>query len=392
MMRAIGMSLRLHFRWLLGAFRRESLLLTGLSFRRLLVLLVFIPCFLCLQLLHWVCLLLDNLFFPGFRKAQIREPLFVTGIPRSGTTFVHRVLAADTGQFTTMKTWEVILAPSILQKRLLHGLSAVDRLFGSPLRRFTEWLTRKLAGDFDDIHPVGLWSAEEDYLALLPAAGCFIMVLAFPGSPSLWQLGRFQEMPAPKRRVLLDFYKGILQRHLYAEGKGRRLLSKNAAFGSWIPDLRRTFPDARYLVCVREPRSALRSLVSSLRGGMRLFASERAAEFYARELQTVLAHAYRIIQEEKRSFLEDHLAVIDQTALRQDAAAILHQRLRQITVTLTPALVRSIVDESSATPEKSPHHHEALPASAGPREFEEMMLAVYEDILRSPHLARPNKH
>ena len=389
MIRALGMSVRLHFRWLLGAFYRESWRLTGLGPRRLVILLLFIPVFLMLQALHWLCLGLDNLLFPGFRKQQVRSPLFVTGIPRSGTTFVHRVLAADHEQFTTMRTWEVILAPSILQKKLLRGLAAIDRLAGSPLRRLAEYLTRRMTGDFNDIHSVGLWSAEEDYLALLPVAGCFIMVLAFPGSPSLWQLGRFQEMPASRREILLQFYKGILQRHLHATGNGRRLLSKNAAFGSWIPDLRRTFPDARYLVCVREPRPALRSLISSLRPGMRLFGSEAAADFFAREFQTVLAHAFRIIGEEKRSFLQDHLAILDQKELRDDTVNILQQRLRQVAVTLTPVLVQSILREAAATPKSSPHQHEPLPISAGPREFETMMQAVYEDILNDPFLQRP---
>ena len=44
-------------------------------------------------------LLMDNIFF-NYQKIKINKPLFIIGFPRSGTTFLHKMLLKDT-QFTT---------------------------------------------------------------------------------------------------------------------------------------------------------------------------------------------------------------------------------------------------------------------------------------------------
>jgi hypothetical protein len=67
--------------------------------------------------------------FPAFRRQQIRQPVFVLGVPRSGTTFLHRALAADAA-FTTTRTWELLFAPSLCQRYLIRGLIAVDSSWG----------------------------------------------------------------------------------------------------------------------------------------------------------------------------------------------------------------------------------------------------------------------
>src|SRR5262249_13076930 len=37
----------------------------------------------------------DRQFYPGISRQEIREPLFIVGLPRSGTSVLHRLLAAD---------------------------------------------------------------------------------------------------------------------------------------------------------------------------------------------------------------------------------------------------------------------------------------------------------
>ena len=39
-----------------------------------------------------MCLALDVLLFPGIKHIRIESPVFIAGCPRSGTTFLHRVL------------------------------------------------------------------------------------------------------------------------------------------------------------------------------------------------------------------------------------------------------------------------------------------------------------
>lgn len=254
--------------WVLS-FHPRRRRLAPLTPRRLLLLLLF-PAFLALQLLHWACLALDLLLFPAFRRQRIERPVFVLGVPRSGTTFLHRQLAADPA-FTTTSTWELFFAPSLCQRYLLRALAALDRRLGAFGARALGALVRRGGGRLDAVHAVGLDEAEEDYLALLPAAGCFFAALAFPGAAAFADLGDLERLPPGRRARLLDHYHRLLQRHVYAHG-GRQLLSKNAAFASWAGALVRRFPDALVILCIREPLGALSSQLSSLQEARRLFA------------------------------------------------------------------------------------------------------------------------
>ena len=92
-----------------------------LGFRRLGLVLLF-PVFLALQLVHWVAFLVDELCFPGYRRVSIKEPVFIIGIPRSGTTYLHRELSANP-RFTTVSTWEALLAPAVCERKLLGGIA-----------------------------------------------------------------------------------------------------------------------------------------------------------------------------------------------------------------------------------------------------------------------------
>ena len=145
--------------------------LKGVSPRRWLVMALFWPLFVLLQAINGAGLLLDYLLFPDFRRVRVREPLFVVGVPRSGTTFLHRLLAGDCERFTTTALWELIFAPSITQRFFWRGVGRLDALVGAPLSRVFFRLERWVLGGLDDVHQTGLRDPEEDYLALLPVLG-----------------------------------------------------------------------------------------------------------------------------------------------------------------------------------------------------------------------------
>lgn len=302
--------------WWLQAFLRPRDPRAPLSPRRALILLVALVPMLLVQLVHVVCLLIDEVLFPGYRRVPPDRAIIITGIPRSGTTALHRALASDTARYTTPTTWEVLLAPSILQRRLVRAGARLDRALGGHARRGLTALTRRLAGDLAAVHEVALDSPEEDYLALLPAGGCFLLLLAFPGARGLQALGAFDgDMPAARRQRLLAFYRRLLQRHLYADGGQRILLSKNAAFGSWLRGLHATLPGARFIVCIREPVTALSSQISSVRGARMLGTHVDGTAFQTLflDLQAgTLAHLHATLAE----WPHERAAIVDMAELR----------------------------------------------------------------------------
>jgi len=359
--RAFLLSLRLHGRWWLEAFGREGRRAAPLGTRRLVVLLIGFPAFMLLQMLHWLAFLLDEVLFHGYRRVEVKAPLFVTGVPRSGTTFVHRALARDESQFTTFHTWEALFAPAIVERKLIAALAALDRHLGAPLSRLVGTLNRRVTGGLAHIHEVGLQAAEEDYLTLLPAGGCFITVLAFPNSTSVWTLGRLPEMQEAERRVLLDFYHAMLQKHLYAASPGRRLLSKNAAFGSWISELEARYPDGRFLVCLREPTAALSSQLSAIEGGLSLFGTTAAREAFTEGFRRNLAYVYRTLPALRDRLGADRLAVIDQGQLRRATAQTIERALDQLDLSVDEALrAESAESERQDAGGERRHRHAAL--------------------------------
>ncbi len=237
-----------------------------------------------LFLSHGVGFALDELLFRGYRRIAVRAPVFIVGVPRSGTTYLQRRLAEDPA-FTTLTLWECLLAPSITERYLW-------RFMGRCLAPLGRWAGRWRWSAMDRVHRLAWQEPEEDFLLMLYRGGCFLPALLCPGAERYWRLAFFdQAVPASERRALLDFYRRCLQRHLYFHGRDKRLLSKNPSFTPWMHDLRATFPEARFLACVRRPDEAVPSQLSALRPVLRLWGAADVNTELNERLITVL-HAY----------------------------------------------------------------------------------------------------
>ena len=70
-----------------------------------------------LLIINRIFLFLDYILVPEFEKAKVKEPVFIMGVNRSGTTFFHKLLAKS-NQFSTSKTWDLII-PSLSLRKFL---------------------------------------------------------------------------------------------------------------------------------------------------------------------------------------------------------------------------------------------------------------------------------
>jgi len=294
------------------------------SARRMLVMAGFIPLFTLALGIHWVGLLLDEVLYRGYRRVEIREPLFVLGVPRSGTTHLHRLIAEDT-QLTTFSTWECLFAPSVTARRFWHGVGRLDRQVGRPLGRLLDWIERQAFKGLDAVHPMRLSDPEEDYFALMPVLASFILILPFPHSELLWRVGAFdRDMPEGKQQRLMDFYYRCLQKHLYVAGPNKRLLSKNAAFAPLAGSLAVRFPDARFLVCVREPQATLPSQLSSLEPGIAFFDVLSVSPDFRTRLTVQLGVDYKNLDQALAVVPEGRCVWVTMRTLQSD---LMHQML-----------------------------------------------------------------
>jgi hypothetical protein len=238
--------------------------------RRAFIFVVFVLVFPLLELKIWLGYALDSLFHRDWRREKVVAPVFVVGNFRSGTTFLHRLLAKDTERFSTMEMWEILLSPSIVQRRFVRLLARIDRAVGGPLYR-------SLVGVEDDwkqrnvMHEISFRQPEEDEYVWIH---CF-SALTLGMSAGLLDLARpflrfDHEIPARRRRQLFEYYRDCLQRFLHDRrlrdgGPPGTYLAKNPALTPKLRSVLEQFPDARVVVLVRNPLETIPSFISLMR-------------------------------------------------------------------------------------------------------------------------------
>ena len=346
-----------------------------LGLQRILFLCFIFPPFFLLQILHQIGLILDTIFFPNF-KNQAREPsLFIIGIPRSGTTFIHRQLSKRLN-CTTFSTWEALFAPSILEKYIIGILAQIDQLFGKIFSRSLNFFIKVLGGNFHKIHSVLLEEPEEDYLTLLPVASCFILLFAFPNSKELKNLISIDSFTQKEQHALLNYYQSIILRHRYFHKSSELFLSKNAAFSTWLPQLKKTFPKAKFILSIREPQTAISSQLSALKSARNTFGTDpRGTETQAIILAAFKA-AYKSIYDFSRRSQAGSFALINQAQLRETPDEILNKALNSIGIEVS----KKPLSVSKAS-KSSSHKHQTFTLEKS--QIDPSIFEYYELILES---------
>src|SRR4030095_16418128 len=160
---------------------------------------------------------LDHIFFPGFRRQPLDEPVFIIAPPRSGTTLVQKLLSLDDQRFVHLKMYQTIL-PAVCYQRIINLIVRIDRLLGRPMGRVLGWCEKKWFGGWDDMHKLRLNQPEEDDALFLYAFISEAIYMLFPFVKELWEAGFPDALPPAERRKLMSYYRSCLQRHLYANG------------------------------------------------------------------------------------------------------------------------------------------------------------------------------
>lgn len=219
----------------------------------------------------WFTFLLDHVFFPGFRRQPIRKPLFILGNFRSGSTFLHRLIARDRSQFTSATTWDIFLSPSITLTKFFAAMRAIDRIFGSPLTKALKAFDQRTLGKVE-IHRISFFKPEEDENFLLHMWSSSFAGMLFPFMEDYEKYFYFdQRVPERERESVMRFYRRRIQRFLYARRGTAHYLSKNPSFTPKIGSIIEKIPNARIVLLVREPLDMLLSTISWLGFTWRVF-------------------------------------------------------------------------------------------------------------------------
>lgn len=182
---------------------------------------------------------------PALSQAPIRAPLFILGLPRSGTTFLHDLMARDAGS-QVPRNWQMIYpAPRpadfspIGDKRVI----TVDRQLD---------LFNDLAPGFREMHPISADSPQE----CSEITAHVFQSLRFDSTHRVPSY--FNWLEAHGHDHAFVFHKKFLQ--FLQNGKAERWVLKCPDHTFTLDAILRVYPDARFVILHRDPIAVLGSV------------------------------------------------------------------------------------------------------------------------------------
>lgn len=230
---------------------------------------------------------------PEIRQQAIVAPLVIAGLQRTGTTMLHRLLAADPDT-RAMLSWEAIdptpvqLKPGQIDPRLKKA-------------RLAEKALKYMAPDFFAIHPVEATAPEEDILLLEYSFMSDVPESMFT-VPSYGAWLKQQDMtPAYE-------YLQLLLQLLHWQRAGKRWVLKTPAHLGQLDSLLRVFPDAKIIQTHRDPAKTTASFSSMVTHGSGVFsdrvdAHERALLWLDKNAE-MLRRARSVREQQPQAFID----------------------------------------------------------------------------------------
>ena len=272
--------------------------------------------------LTWILIaigrLLDYVIFPKYRNQDIKDPIFIVGTPRSGTSYTQSLMCLDREQFAYLNLYQTIF-PAIVYHRLFDAAGWVDRHCGKIFSRSISWFERKFFGAWDDQHYMGMNRPEEDEALFLFCLMSESIFMLFPYIKELWDVAFPDSLPEKQRQKLMRYYKSSIQRHLYATGQDKIFLSKSTSFAGRIDAMLETFPDARIIHLVRHPYQTIPSHISLFHQSWGLHSPEIAKDSPESEDYALLAVKwYQNMLDKQDEFSDDRYIRIPYVELAEN--------------------------------------------------------------------------
>ena len=187
----------------------------------------------------------DRVRFPAVEQQAIRTPVFITGLPRTGTTLLHGLLTEDPENRVPL-TWEVMYPA----RPAPEEIDAIRRRTDTRL----EWANR-LAPEFRRIHPIGA-DLPQECIAITAQVFMSIQFHTTHEVPSYEQW-----LESGSQELGYAFHHRLLQ-HLQSHRAGSRWVLKAPGHLFALSELLARYPDARIVQTHRDPLRVVASMAS----------------------------------------------------------------------------------------------------------------------------------
>ena len=183
---------------------------------------------------------------PAVLEERIDRPIFVLGLPRSGTTFLHNLLADDPGNLTP-RCWQTVFPyPVGVQKN-----GSRDRRAELTARQYSQFLL--LAPELPSLHPLDAYAAQE----CIEITGHVFRSLRFDTTHYIPSFQQWLEDAGHLEAY--RFHKRFLQ-HLQHQNGGGQWILKSPDHIFALEALCEVYPDARFVFVHRDPMKVLPSV------------------------------------------------------------------------------------------------------------------------------------
>ncbi|HZR51868.1 MAG TPA: sulfotransferase [Streptosporangiaceae bacterium] len=185
---------------------------------------------------------------PGYATVPVRAPIFVTGLPRTGTTFLHRLLVADPSH-QGLELW-LAEAPQPRPPRSEWDSNPAYQFVAAGLARH-----QAANPSFGAVHELGADQVEECWQLLRQSfRSVSFECLAYLPSYSAWLAGQPWQAPYARHRRNLQLL-GLWE-------ADRRWVLKNPSHLFALDAIFDVYPDAMVVVTHRSPEVAVASMCS----------------------------------------------------------------------------------------------------------------------------------
>ncbi len=197
---------------------------------------------------------------PEILEQELAPPVVIVGLPRTGTTLLHRLLSSDPDN-RFLSSWEA--SNPVLERRAADGGRATRMRYAEVAERGLAYI----APDFFAVHPVEARAPEEEVLLL-----DYAFMSTVP--ESTMRVPSYASWVAEQDNTPAYEYMKKLLKLLQWERPGKRWVLKTPHHQEFLDTLLNVFPDAKIIHTHRDPIKTIPSFCSMMAHGYGVFSDE----------------------------------------------------------------------------------------------------------------------
>jgi NAD(P)-dependent dehydrogenase (short-subunit alcohol dehydrogenase family) len=285
---------------------------------------------------------------PEILDEEIAPPIIVVGLPRTGTSKLQRMMAADPG-VQRLEVWK-LLNPAPFPGEEAAGAPEGRINFGLVVERT---LTQQFP-DYMARHPTEAMEPDEELLLMEFSFECVVSSM---------------RSRAPQHRAFVEgrdqhttyrYMRSLLQYLQWQDGggRGRPWIMKSPVHLGNLAVLLDVFPGATVVHCHRDPRIAVVSFCSLVESGRRMGSSEVELPEIGADILQLLAGSMRRSLADRERIGEERIIDVPYERIRDDAPGVIGEVYEHAGRELTAAAAAAIRAYEQRRPEGHFGRHE----------------------------------